>query len=177
MSVTAERIAAAAARAHDLSVPEMFSDGRSRSRVRARRTAWWLARRLTRRSLAEIARDFGGVNHTTVLYGLRRLEELERDDPREGERLRDLAADVLLGAEAETAISDMDALRVDVAALRRDIAAFRAEYEQERAEARARVDRLELAPVSARNDARDRAMIAAHRRREASRRRETGPGR
>ena len=40
----------------------------------------WLAKRLTTRSLPEIGRRFGGRDHTTVMHGVKRIEELKLQD-------------------------------------------------------------------------------------------------
>jgi chromosomal replication initiator protein len=57
-------------------------DIRSRRRHRSvsepRQTAWFLARRLTRLSLGEIGQHFGGRDHSTILYGVRRSEDRYR---------------------------------------------------------------------------------------------------
>ena len=36
----------------------------------------YLAKKMTSRSLPEIGRRFGGRDHTTVMHGVRRIEEL-----------------------------------------------------------------------------------------------------
>jgi chromosomal replication initiator protein len=40
----------------------------------------WLAKRMTTRSLPEIGRRFGGRDHTTVMHGVRRIDELMAAD-------------------------------------------------------------------------------------------------
>jgi chromosomal replication initiator protein len=40
----------------------------------------WLAKQMTSRSLPEIGRKFGGRDHTTVMHGVRRIEELRSAD-------------------------------------------------------------------------------------------------
>jgi len=40
----------------------------------------WLSKHLTTRSLPEIGRRFGGRDHTTVMHGVRRIEELKASD-------------------------------------------------------------------------------------------------
>jgi hypothetical protein len=39
-----------------------------------------LCKKLTTRSLPEIGRKFGGRDHTTILYGVRKIEELMQVD-------------------------------------------------------------------------------------------------
>jgi chromosomal replication initiator protein len=40
----------------------------------------YLCKQLTSRSLPEIGRRFGGRDHTTVMHGVRRIEELRAQD-------------------------------------------------------------------------------------------------
>ena len=40
----------------------------------------YLSKNLTSRSLPEIGRRFGGRDHTTVMHGVKRIEELKNQD-------------------------------------------------------------------------------------------------
>ena len=40
----------------------------------------YLCKQLTSRSLPEIGRRFGGRDHTTVMHGVRRIDELRQQD-------------------------------------------------------------------------------------------------
>ena len=40
----------------------------------------YIARQLTEASLQEIAREFGGRHHTTVLHSINKIEEMRRSD-------------------------------------------------------------------------------------------------
>jgi len=42
--------------------------------------AMYLSKNLTSRSLPEIGRRFGGRDHTTVMHGVKRIEELKIQD-------------------------------------------------------------------------------------------------
>ena len=48
--------------------------------TRPRQIAMYLAKHMTNRSLPEIGRRFGGRDHTTVMHGVRRIEELKTLD-------------------------------------------------------------------------------------------------
>lgn len=56
------------------------------SKARKRREAWarfaiaWAARQLTNKSYAQIAREMRR-DHSTIIYGIARAEQLRRDDP------------------------------------------------------------------------------------------------
>ncbi|KIT15682.1 chromosomal replication initiator protein DnaA [Jannaschia aquimarina] len=66
---------------YSLRMSDMTSARRSRSVARPRQMAMYLAKKLTPRSYPEIGRKFGGKDHTTVLYAVRKIEELIQSDP------------------------------------------------------------------------------------------------
>ena len=49
---------------------------RTRAVARPRQIAMWLCKQHTTRSYPDIGRRFGGRDHTTVLHGVRKIEEL-----------------------------------------------------------------------------------------------------
>ncbi len=63
-----------------ISKAELLSTRRHRSIARPRQIAMFLAKEMTTRSLPEIGRRFGGKDHTTVLYAVRRIKTLMKDD-------------------------------------------------------------------------------------------------
>ena len=63
-----------------ISLNEMLSPRRSRSLVRPRQIAMYLAKSITSRSLPEIGRKFGGRDHTTVMHAVKKIEELKLSD-------------------------------------------------------------------------------------------------
>ena len=65
---------------YDLRMSDMVSARRSRSVARPRQMAMYLSKKLTPRSYPEIGRKFGGKDHTTVLYAVRKIEELMQTD-------------------------------------------------------------------------------------------------
>ena len=58
----------------------MIGPKRLRTYARPRQIAMYLAKYLTSRSLPEIGRRFGGRDHTTVMHGVKRIEELKSKD-------------------------------------------------------------------------------------------------
>ena len=42
--------------------------------------AMYLSKKMTARSLPDIARRFGGRDHTTVMHGVKKIEELMTED-------------------------------------------------------------------------------------------------
>lgn len=59
---------------------DLISQNRQRAIARPRQMAMYLCKRLTQRSLPEIGKKFGGRDHTTILYGVRKIEELMQAD-------------------------------------------------------------------------------------------------
>jgi chromosomal replication initiator protein len=76
-----KEIAAATARHFALRLAELRSPCRRQAVVRARGVAMYLARHLTPESLEQIGRFFGGRDHTTVLHGCRKTEDLLKSEP------------------------------------------------------------------------------------------------
>ncbi len=61
---------------------DLLSNRRTRTIVRPRQVAMYLAKTLTPRSLPEIGRRFGGRDHTTVLHAVRKIEGEQLKDPK-----------------------------------------------------------------------------------------------
>jgi len=58
----------------------MMGPKRARNVARPRQIAMYLSKQLTCRSLPEIGRRFGGRDHTTIMHGVRKIEELVGED-------------------------------------------------------------------------------------------------
>ena len=72
--VRIEDIQRVVARHYNVSKADLLSSRRTRTIVRPRQIAMYLAKVLTPRSLPEIGRRFGGRDHTTVLHAVRKIE-------------------------------------------------------------------------------------------------------
>jgi chromosomal replication initiator protein len=84
------------ARHYNVSKTELLSNRRTRTIVKPRQVAMYLAKVMTPRSLPEIGRRFGGRDHTTVLHAVRKIEDLCGSDnalAQELELLRRLISD------------------------------------------------------------------------------------
>lgn len=77
---TLRQIASRTARYFGLKLSDVKSPVRRRRLVVSRGVAMYLARQLTSNSLGQIGTFFGGRDHSTVLYGCRRTENLLRQD-------------------------------------------------------------------------------------------------
>lgn len=78
--VRIEDIQRVVARHYNVSKTELLSNRRTRTIVKPRQVAMYLAKVMTPRSLPEIGRRFGGRDHTTVLHAVRKIEGLSGDD-------------------------------------------------------------------------------------------------
>ena len=65
---------------YNIRLSDMIGPKRLRSYARPRQVAMYLCKHMTSRSLPEIGRRFGGRDHTTVMHGVRRIEELKQTD-------------------------------------------------------------------------------------------------
>jgi chromosomal replication initiator protein len=79
--VTIEEIQKKVAEHFNIRMADMVSARKQRAIARPRQIAMYLAKRLTSRSLPEIGRKFGGRDHTTVMHGVKKVEELMAGDP------------------------------------------------------------------------------------------------
>ncbi len=78
--ITVEEIQRKVADHYNIRLSDMIGPKRVRSYARPRQVAMYLCKQLTSRSLPEIGRRFGGRDHTTVMHGVRRIEELRVQD-------------------------------------------------------------------------------------------------
>jgi chromosomal replication initiator protein len=78
--VRIEDIQRVVARHYNVSKSDLLSSRRTRTIVRPRQIAMYLAKVLTPRSLPEIGRRFGGRDHTTVLHAVRKIEGMVDGD-------------------------------------------------------------------------------------------------
>jgi chromosomal replication initiator protein len=79
--VTINNIQKVVADYYSIRVSELHSKRRNRQVTRPRQMAMKLAKELTAMSLPNIGDAFGGRDHTTVLHGCRKVDELVKTDP------------------------------------------------------------------------------------------------
>ncbi|WP_197919429.1 chromosomal replication initiator protein DnaA [Thiosulfatihalobacter marinus] len=78
--ISVEEIQRKVAEHYNIRLSEMIGPKRVRTFARPRQVAMYLCKQLTSRSLPEIGRRFGGRDHTTVMHGVKRIEELRSQD-------------------------------------------------------------------------------------------------
>ncbi|MEL6953108.1 MAG: chromosomal replication initiator protein DnaA [Pseudomonadota bacterium] len=74
--VTIDEIMRKTCEHYNIRQSDMVGPSRARNIARPRQMAMYLCKKLTQRSLPEIGRKFGKRDHTTILHGVRRIEEL-----------------------------------------------------------------------------------------------------
>ncbi|WP_409432476.1 chromosomal replication initiator protein DnaA [Litorimonas sp. RW-G-Af-16] len=79
--LTVDRIQRATCEVFKVTLTDMTSKRRARIIARPRQVAMYLCKKLTKRSLPDIGRRFGGRDHTTVMHAVKRIDELRADDP------------------------------------------------------------------------------------------------
>jgi chromosomal replication initiator protein len=79
-NVTVHEVARVTAGFFGLTLTDLQSEVRTNRLVYARHIAIYLARRLTTKSLPEIARVFGGRDHTTIMHAIEKIERLVKKD-------------------------------------------------------------------------------------------------
>jgi hypothetical protein len=78
---TVTEIRKCVAKHFNVSMNDLMSPRRFHKVVIPRQIGFYLARKLTRQSLPDIGRRFGGKDHTTVLHGSRVIERKIAEDP------------------------------------------------------------------------------------------------
>jgi len=78
--ITVEEIQRKVSDYYNIRMSDIIGPKRLRSFARPRQVAMYLSKQLTSRSLPEIGRRFGGRDHTTVMHGVKRIEELKQTD-------------------------------------------------------------------------------------------------
>ena len=78
--LTVDRIQRAVCDEFRLSLTDMVSKRRARAVARPRQVAMYLSKKMTKRSLPDIGRRFGGRDHTTVMHAVKRIDALRLED-------------------------------------------------------------------------------------------------
>ena len=79
--ITVEDVQRVVANHFSLTPTDLRARSNSRRIAEPRQIAMYLARVLTKHSLPQIGKAFGGKHHTTVLHSIRKIENLSKEDP------------------------------------------------------------------------------------------------
>jgi len=88
--VNIENIQKVVAEYYKIRTSDLLSAKRTRSIARPRQVAMALAKELTKHSLPEIGKAFGGRDHSTVIHAAKKVAELRGDDPLMAEDYKNL---------------------------------------------------------------------------------------
>jgi chromosomal replication initiator protein len=80
----------AVAETFGISVEDLKGTSRRRDISNARQVGMFLMRQHTGLSLPKIGEEFGGKDHTTVLYSCEKVSDLQKTDPNIAQSLRQL---------------------------------------------------------------------------------------
>lgn len=78
--ITIEEIQRRVSEHFNIRLSDMIGPKRTRTIARPRQIAMYLSKQLTTRSLPDIGRRFGGRDHTTIMHGVRVIEEMRGAD-------------------------------------------------------------------------------------------------
>ena len=78
--LTVDRIQRAVCEEFRVTLTDMTSKRRARAIARPRQVAMYLSKKMTKRSLPDIGRRFGGRDHTTVMHAVKRIDALRLED-------------------------------------------------------------------------------------------------
>jgi chromosomal replication initiator protein len=78
--VSIDEIQRRVAEHYNIRLADLIGPKRIRTIARPRQIAMYLSKHMTLRSLPEIGRRFGGRDHTTIMHGVRKIEEMMATD-------------------------------------------------------------------------------------------------
>jgi hypothetical protein len=105
MGITCALISEAVSEYFKLPLAEMHSARRSKPLVRARHTSFWLARKITGKSFAQIGVHMLAGDHTSVMHGFSSIERLRLAYPEVARELAELEGIIHAAAGAVTALN------------------------------------------------------------------------
>ncbi|MBV7282328.1 chromosomal replication initiator protein DnaA [Corynebacterium sp. TAE3-ERU30] len=90
VEITGQTIITASANYFDISVDTITGTSKTHAVVHARQLAMYLCRELTALSLPQIAEKFGGKNHTTVMYAVRKIKNEMQENRETYDQIQEL---------------------------------------------------------------------------------------
>ncbi|MEJ2082654.1 MAG: chromosomal replication initiator protein DnaA [Acidobacteriota bacterium] len=80
--ITIDQIQKSVADHYSLKISELKARNNARRVAEPRQLAMFLSKEMTQNSLSEIGKEFGGKHHTTVLHAIRKVDDLQKRDPK-----------------------------------------------------------------------------------------------
>lgn len=94
VTVTVENIIAEVGRTFEVSPEDIRSNKRSGPISAARQVAIYIVREITQISMKQIGQEFGGRDHTTIVYTLKKVEDTMKTNPHEKGIIEDLIKNI-----------------------------------------------------------------------------------
>ena len=94
LPVTVDRIIDEVARTYGVTADEIRGQRRSNQISAARQTAMYVVREITGMTQLDIGREFGGRDHSTVVYALQQTAKTLQSDPRKKEMIEDIIKNI-----------------------------------------------------------------------------------
>lgn len=94
VTVTVEKIIEEVGRTFEVSPEDIRSNKRSGPISAARQVAIYIVRSITQISMKQIGQEFGGRDHTTIVYTLKKVEETMKTNPHEKGIIEDLIKNI-----------------------------------------------------------------------------------
>lgn len=92
--VTVEKIQKIVCHKFNLNLSQLKSKNNSPKVAFPRQIAMYLSKTLTKTSLPEIGKKFGGKHHTTVIHSVRKIEKMHNEDPEFNRELNSLISSI-----------------------------------------------------------------------------------
>ncbi|MCL1464659.1 chromosomal replication initiator protein DnaA [Argonema galeatum] len=102
VATTPDVILAVVAEAYDIPIDDLKGNSRRREISQARQIGMYLMRHHTDLSLPRIGEEFGGKDHTTVMYSCEKVAQLRDSDPNMPQTLRQLSDRINLATRSQT---------------------------------------------------------------------------
>lgn len=91
---TADVIIEEVGKFYDIEESALRGHGRTKETSKARQIAIYLIRQLTKLSLADIGKEFGDRDHSTILHSITRVDNLCKEDPETEEIVKDIRTNI-----------------------------------------------------------------------------------
>jgi chromosomal replication initiator protein len=92
--VTVEKIQKIVCHKFNINLSQLKSKNNSPKVAFPRQIAMYLSKTLTKTSLPEIGKKFGGKHHTTVIHSIRKIEKMHNEDPEFNRELNSLISSI-----------------------------------------------------------------------------------
>ena len=94
LPITVEKIIEEVGRTYNVSPEDIRSNKRSGPISMARQVAIYIVREITQTSMKQIGQEFGNRDHTTIVYTLKKVQDLMKNNPHDKGIIEDLIKNI-----------------------------------------------------------------------------------